>query len=176
MESKYTYRMLIWVIVILAATSLSMGLSFWYHKQQDKKAAGQNEQQIEMPSEQRTRFFREQLNLRQDQIDIFRDLNREYNRSARRISYRLEEFRTEMVEEMGKKDPSQDDLDSISENIGELHSELKKVTIQYYLDMKEVCDIGQQEKLNDIFMSMSKSKEDVSLPQRGRKGWGRRSE
>lgn len=176
MVTKNTYRILIWVIVILAATSLSMGISFWYHKQQDKKIAEQKEQQIEMPSEQRTRFFRDQLNLRQDQMDIFRDLNREYNRSARRISGELEELRIDMVNEMGKENPDSEELDFISENIGELHSELKKVTIQYYLDMKEVCDENQQEKLNEIFMSMSKSKEDVSLPQRGRKGWGRRSE
>ena len=176
MDSKNTYRILIWVIVILAATSLSMGTSFWFHKQQDKKAAGQQNTQIEMPSEQRTRFFREQLELRQEQMDIFRDLNRDYNRSARRISMQLEELRIKMVEEMGTKNPSQDELNSISENIGNLHSDLKKVTIQYYLDMKEVCDEDQQEKLNEIFLSMSKSKDDVSLPQRGGKGRGRQSE
>jgi Spy/CpxP family protein refolding chaperone len=173
MESKNTYRILIWVIVILAATSLSMGLSFWYNKQQDKKTAEQKEQQIEMPSEQRTRFFREQLSLRPDQMDIFRDLNRDYNRSARRISSQLEESRIKMVNEMGKKILDRNKLDSISENIGKLHTELKKVTIQYYLDMKEVCDENQQKKLNEIFMSMSKSKEDVSLPQRGRRSRGR---
>lgn len=176
MITRNTYRILIWVIVILAATTLSMGISFWAHKQQDKKAAEQKEQQMEMPSEQRTRFFREQLSLRQDQMDIFRDLNRDYNRSAHRISYQLEESRIKMVEEMGKANPSEDTLISISENIGELHTSLKKVTIQYYLDMKEVCDESQQKKLNEIFMSMSTSKEDVSLPQRGRQNRGRRSE
>ena len=75
---------------------------------------------------------------------------------------------------MGKKNPSTDKLNSISENIGELHTELKELTISYYLDMKEVCDESQQEKLNEIFISMSKSKEDVALPQRGPKNWGRR--
>lgn len=175
MGAKNTYRILIWVIVILAATSLSMGISFWYHKQQDKKAAEQKAQQIEMPSEQRTRFFREQLGLRQDQMDIFRDLNRDYNRSARRISNDLEELRIDMVKEMGAKHPEEDKLNSISENIGELHADLKKVTIKYYLEMKKVCDESQQEKLNEIFLSMSKSKEDVSLPQRGGRGWGRRT-
>ncbi|MCY1722597.1 periplasmic heavy metal sensor [Prolixibacteraceae bacterium Z1-6] len=173
MVSKNTYRILIWVIVILAATSLSMGISFWYHKQQDKKAAEKQKQQVEMPSEQRTRFFREQLNLRQDQMDIFRELNREYNRSARRISNQLEDLRIKMVEEMGQQSPGKEELDSISENIGNLHSDLKKLTIQYYLDMKEVCDEDQQQKLNEIFLTMSKSKEDVSLPRRGGRGKGR---
>ncbi len=176
MLTKNTYRIFIWVIVILAATNLSMGISFWYHKQQDKKAVEKQDQQIEMPSEQRTRFFREQLNLRQDQMDIFRDLNRDYNRSARRISYNLEELRVNMINEMGTSSPSEEKLNSITDDIGRLHTELKKITIQYCLDMKEVCDTDQQEKLNQIFMSMSKSKEDVPLPKRGKNGRGRQVE
>ncbi len=176
MVTKNTYRILIWVIAILLGTNLSMGISIWYHKQHDKKDGAKQEQQIVMPSEQRTRFFREQLHLNQDQLVIFRDLNREYNRSARQVSHELEDARIEMVNEMGKRNPGQDKLDSISENIGKLHSDLKQLTIEYYLNMKEVCDEDQQQKLNEIFMSISKAKEDVSLPQRGRKNWGRRSE
>lgn len=176
MHTKNTYRILIWLIVILVATNLSMGISFWYHKQQDKKAAAKQEQKVEMPSEQRTRFFREQLNLGQDQIDIFRELNRNYNRNARQFSYQLADLRIQMIEEMGVKNPNNKKLDSISENIGELHTQLKKVTIEYYLEMKEVCNEEQQKKLNEIFMSMSKSKEDVSLPKQGRKFRGRQVE
>lgn len=175
MAAQNKYRILIWVIVILIATNLSMGLSFWYHKQQNKKAAEKIEKTIEMPSEQRTRFFREQLNLRPDQMDTFRELNRNYNRNAKQISYQLENLRIEMVEEMGKENSSMNKLNSISEDIGKLHSGLKKLTITYYLDMKEVCDQNQQEKLNMIFISMSKTKEDVSLPQRGRRNRGNRN-
>jgi hypothetical protein len=81
-----------------------------------------------------------------------------------------------MVKEMGTQNPSQKELDSISDDIGKLHSDLKKATIQYYLKMKAICDENQQLKLNEIFMSMSKSKEDVSLPQRGGNGRGRQAE
>jgi len=175
MGSENKYRILIWMVVILAATSLSMGLSFWYHKQQDKKAAIKAEETIEMPSEQRTRFFREQLNLRPDQMNTFRNLNRNYNREAKQISFQLESLRIEMVQEMGRKNPNQKTLGNITKEIGKLHTELKELTIKYYLDMREVCDANQQEKLNEIFMSMSKSKEDVSLPQRGRRLRGNRN-
>lgn len=177
MISKNKYHILIWIIVILLATNLSVIFSSLYYKSDDMNAEVKTEElAIEMPAQQRTRFFREQLNLQPQQMDIFRDLNREYNRSARRISYQLEESRIEMVNEMGKNKPETEKLDTISENIGKLHSDLKRLTIQYYLDMKEICDKSQQKKLNEIFMSMSKSKEDVSLPQRGRKHRGRQSE
>ncbi|KJF42945.1 periplasmic heavy metal sensor [Draconibacterium sediminis] len=174
MATKNKYRILIWVIVILAATNLSMGISFWYHKQQDKKAAG-TQQQVEMPSEQRTRFFREQLNLQPDQVDYFRELNRNYNRSARRISDQLSLLRVEMVEEMGKAETNTTKLHAISSEIGEMHKTLKDLTIDYYLDMKAVCDENQQEKLKEIFLSMTKLKEDVSLPQRGGRRFGRQN-
>jgi Spy/CpxP family protein refolding chaperone len=173
MATKNTYRILIWLVVILAATNLSMGISFWYHKQQDKKAT--ETQQVEMPSEQRTRFFREQLNLQPDQVDSFRELNRTYNRSARRISDQLTQLRIEMVEEMGKADADTAKLHAISSEIGEMHKTLKDLTVDYYLDMKAVCNENQQEKLKEVFLSMTKSKEDVSLPQRGGRRYGRQN-
>ncbi len=173
MASKNTYRILIWIIVILVATNLSMGISFWYHKQQDKKKATDLNEQVAMPSEQRTRFFRDQLDLSPEQIDMFRELNREFNRSAHRISDRMEILRIEMVEEMGENNPSQKVLDSIAEEIGNNHSALKQVTMTYYLGMKKACTEQQQEKLKEIFLAVSKSKEDLSLPQRGRGNRGR---
>jgi len=75
MALRNKYRILIWVIVILVATNLSMGFSFLYHKQQDKKLLEQTEQEaIELPARQRTRFFREQLDLQPQQMEIFREL------------------------------------------------------------------------------------------------------
>lgn len=170
MRSRNTYRTLIWIIVILVATNLSMAVSFWYHRHQETKAAAEvSAQQQEIPSEQRTRFFREQLNLSPDQLDVFRELNREFNRSARRESDELEELRLQMVEEMGKDSPSQERLDSIAQEVGGHHSELKEITMNYYLKMKAICDSDQQEKLKEIFMTVSKSKEEIALPQRGRR-------
>ncbi len=170
MMGRSSNKFLIWAVVILLATNLSMGISFWYHKHQDKKFLEQIEEtSIEVPAQRRTRFFREQLNLRQDQMNTFRDLNREFNRNAWEITHQLESLRVEMVHELGKKNPSDRELKSISGKIGELHTRLKEETISYYLKMKVVCDEQQQEKLNEIFISMLKQNEDVQLPQQGRK-------
>lgn len=177
MVKTTTYRMLVWVIVILLATNLSMAITFLYHKQQDKKAAQQTEESaVEVPAEQRTRFFREQLNLNQEQGNQFRELNRNYNRSAREITIQLEKLRNEMVAELGKTELAKEKLEEITKTIGELHTQLKNVTIDYYLGMKTVCDDNQKEKLNEIFQSMLKQNEDVKLPGRqGRYGRGYRN-
>ena len=167
MENKY--RILIWVIVILVATNLSMGFSFLYHRQQDKKLMEQTEQnEIELPAKQRTRFFRKQLNLEPRQMEIFRELNRDFNRTAWQINHQLESLRIEMVTEMGSPTPDKTRLESISTEIGALHTQLKNETIDYYLAMKEVCNDNQKEKLNEIFISVLQKNEDVRLPQKGR--------
>lgn len=174
MIARNTYRILIWVIVILLATNLSMGISFIYHKQQDKIFMEQLEAAaIRVPSEQRTRFFRDQLDLSLDQIDSFREFNRSFNQTAWRLTHQLEALRAEMVRELGKDNPSNKTLGSIAKHIGELHTELKEETIEYYLKMKVVCTEEQQNKLNEIFISMLKKNEDVTLPEHGRRNKNR---
>ena len=169
MISNNKYRILIWIVVILVAINLSMGISYLYHKKQDKKLTEQLEEAaIEMPAQQRARFFREQLNLNSEQLEKFRELNRSFNRTAWNITHELQTFRIEMIEELGNENPNAEKLDSISENIGLLHTQLKNETISYYMEMREVCDEDQRQKLNEIFMSMLQNNEDIELPQRGR--------
>ena len=162
-------KILIWLVVILFATNISIGISFWYHKKQDKKFLEKMEEvSIEVPSQRRTRFFREQLNLQPEQMDVFRELNRSFNRKAWEITHQLESLRIEMVRELGKENPNEKTLKSISKNIGNLHAKLKDETINYYLKMKSVCNDEQKEKLNEIFISMLKQNENVQLPEQGR--------
>jgi len=177
MVKTTTYRTLIWVIVILLATNLSMGISFLYNKKQESKVIEQSEEtKFEVPAEQRTRFFREQLNLSAEQVDLFRELNRNYNRTAREITLQLEGLRAEMVDEMGKPEANRQRLAEITNEIGELHTRLKNVTIDYYMGMKTAADEQQKEKLNEIFRSMLKQNEDVKLPGGyGRNGRGFRN-
>lgn len=175
MKKSNKYQILVWIIVILLATNISMGVSFLYHKQQDKKMSEQTEEAtVNIPAERRTRFFREQLDLHRDQMDTFRELNRNFNRSAWQINHDLEVLRVKMVEQMGKEKPDQAKLDSVSTQIGGLHTKLKNETIAYYLAMKKECDEQQREKLNEIFMSVLQQNEDVKLPQNGRNRLNRR--
>lgn len=170
MVSQRKYRILVWVVVILAVTNLSMGLSFYYHRQQERQLpVDQEELNIELPAQQRTRFFRDQLNLDRQQVEHFRLLNRNFNRIAWNIKHQLSVLRIQMIDELKAENPDEDKLNEISTQIGALHKELKDETINYYLGMKNVSDIGQQAKLYEIFMSVLEENEDVQLPQRGRR-------
>ena len=170
MAAKNKYRILIWVIIILIATNLSMGISFFNHPRPDSRITVKAEEENpEVPAQQRTRFFREQLDLDPQQVNLFRELNRDFNRTAWQIQNRLAWFRQTMVNEMGQDEPDMQELESIAAQIGELHEELKKETIEYYLAMKKVCTPEQQQKLHQLFLAVLGANEDVSLPQRGRR-------
>lgn len=173
MVKQNTYRILIWVIVILVATNLSMALSFMWHKHNEKTEVTPEEAiSTEMPAQQRARFFRDELNLDMDQLEKFREFNRDYNRIAMDITRELEYLRVNLIEELGKPEASKAALDSISTEIGLKHTELKQVTSDYYLKMRDVCSPEQQVRLNEIFMSVLKKNEDVKLPGENR-GYGR---
>ena len=163
-------KIYIWLIIILLVTNLATIGSVLYHVYTDKKA--EPVQKTEMPNEQRTRFLVEQLNLNVEQADQFRNLNRTFNRTANPVTHELEQLRLEMLEELAASQPDKDKLENIAREIGDLHTELKETTIDFYLQMKSICTVEQQTKLYQIFHSMLNQEEDVKLP-RGRHQGGR---
>ena len=70
---------------------------------------------------------------------------------------------------MGKVEPDTVRLNTISREIGDHHEQLKKLTVNYYLKMKSVCDDNQQVKLNAIFREMVQKEDTVTV----RQGQGR---
>jgi len=170
MVKQRTYRFLVWAVVILLATNISMAVSFLYHKKQDRiREENITVTTIEVPTEQRARFFREQLNLSPEQMNQVRDLNREYNRATNIFAHQLEDLRLEMISELGKENPDLDKLNDITSEIGELHKEIKNNKINYYQKMNAVCGPQQQKRLNEIFMSMLKKTDEEKLPRYGRR-------
>lgn len=173
MWERNKVRILIWLAVIFFATTVSMGISFLYHKHQEIPAEQTVDEAIEVPAQRRTRFFREQLNLRPGQMDVFRKLNRNFNQSAWRITTALERLRIEMIQELASRNPDREKLDKITREIGFLHTELKNLTIEYYMGMKQASDPEQQKRLNEIFMLVLKKNEAIKLPEaRGRNNRG----
>lgn len=170
MNKQKLNKLLIWAVFILLATNISMAVSFLYHKKQDQAAAEKQDlAAIDIPAEQQTKFFREQLNLSDEQVGPFREFSRSYNRSTNQLARRLENLRIDMVSELGKANSDTLQLNGITTEIGNLHRELKNITVEYYRQLKHVCDEQQKTRLNEIFMSMVNKNDEVQPPQRGRR-------
>ncbi len=171
MNAANKYRILIWIIVILVATNLSTIGSFYYHRKTEVKTPEtKQENQNAIPGEQRTRFFRDQLNLNAEQLDKFREINRTFNRTARGIEMNLAQLREDMIRELGTQNPDSTRLNQMATEVGNNHRELKQVTTTFYLDMKKICTTEQQAKLHEIFQSMLNKDNQVNLPRPGNQG------
>jgi len=171
MNATNKYRILIWVIVILVATNLSTIGSFYYHQMRETKTPEtKKEEQTTVPGEQRTRFFRDQLNLNDEQLEQFREINRTFNRTARTIETNLAQLREDLIKELGTQNPDSTRLDQMAIEVGNNHRELKQVTTTFYLDMKKICTAEQQAKLHEIFQSMLNKENQVNLPRPGNQG------
>ncbi len=171
MNATNKYRILIWIIVILVATNLSTIGSFYYHQKNETKSTDLKQvDQNAIPGEQRTRFFRDQLNLNAEQIDQFREINRTFNRTARGIETNLSQLREDLITELGTQNPDSTRLNQMATEVGNNHRELKQVTTTFYLDMKKLCTAEQQVKLHEIFQSMLNKENQINLPRPGFQG------
>ncbi len=172
------YRISLWIIVILLATNLATIGSFYYHRiSEDTQTKTEQKEYQSVPGEQRTRFFREQLGLNDEQLIRFREINRTFNRTAKQLELSLAQLREEMIDELGRLDPDTARLDQIATEVGNNHRQLKQVTVTFYMEMKNRCTPGQQDKLHELFKAMLNKESQINLPQTGNgKGrWQNRS-
>ena len=171
MNATNKYRIFIWIIVILVATNLSTIGSFYYYQMAEAKTPEMKQEDMNaIPGEQRTRFFRDQLNLNDEQLDQFREINRTFNRTARGIETNLTLLREELINELGTQNPDSARLNQMATEVGNNHRELKQVTTTFYLDMKKICTAEQQAKLHEIFESMLNKDNQINLPRPGNQG------
>ncbi|HKK42915.1 MAG TPA: periplasmic heavy metal sensor [Bacteroidales bacterium] len=163
-------RLLIWIIIILVAVNVAAiisGIVFTSERKDDLPV------RTNIPYNRRADVFRGQLGLNDSQKEKFIVFNREFNQRARAITGKMNSLRFHMVEEMAAPHPDRTRIDSICVDIGMLHTELKRATVDYYLKMKSVCTPEQQLELNRFFERIINADNgEGMLPGRGRQGRG----
>lgn len=176
MKTEDKYSRLVWVIVVLAALNVSTLATIIYHYYQTVTAVTStlsDQKQLQADSGKSSgRYFRDQLNLSSDQMEKFRVINLAFRPNSRNITINLEEKRKQMMLEMSASKSDTSKLIALSDSIGYLHSDLKKITFRYYLDIKNMCDQQQQQKLQQIFDQMFST--DSSAGRQGKGGPGGR--
>ncbi len=155
MLTKYNNRTLISIIVFLALLNLSTIGTIVYHIWfTDNDADEVTVEQVDVPDRGLGRFFRQQLNLNHSQHIRFREFRQQFHKKANIVTEELQEKRNEFMTELGKEKSDTVKLHNLSKEIGQLHTELKHLTFEYYLQMKSICNKEQQKKLYSIFWSM----------------------
>ncbi len=173
---------MIWTIAILALINVSTLATVLYNR--NKSSAVEASVSIPELAEPETtsieysgRYFRDRLKLSRYQMDRFVQFNPVFRQEARNINTSLKRLRNKMLSEMAAQESDKNILNMLADSIGILHSDLKKITNKYYLDIKAICSREQQEKLeqmfSEIFTGNTLQEENKNRGPDGR-GYGRR--
>jgi hypothetical protein len=170
MKAENKNRWMAWAIAALALLNITTLITVVYHKNQEV-----DKEVITTPDSVKSenasvlysgRYFRDELNLSNEQMDKFSRFNPEFRQEVRLINLKLAEKRHEMLVEMAEKSGDTNRLNLLSDSIGYLHASLKKVTYMYYLNFKTICNQEQQKKLEQLFGEIFNS--DTQTIQNGR--------
>ncbi len=178
MRNEIRNRWMVWAIVFLAVMNITTFLTIIYERNKvdnEEVVSEPNQVQSENSSLAYSgRYFRDQLSLSRDQMNRFIEFNPYFRQQVRSINLNMDRQRHQMLIELAKQNCDTSKLNVLSDSIGALHANLKKVTCKFYLDIKNICNLQQQEKLEQIFDEMFAS--DVRMGQYGmggREGRGR---
>ncbi len=158
------------IIIFLLVTNIATIVTTVSLNKQ-KKEADEVPPVIELPRDSRIGFFHNQIGIRDEQLQAFNNYNRQFNSEAGLVSERMEELRLKMVEELALEEPDTALLNEIASEFGQLHKEMKELTMDYYFNLKSVSDEEQRERLHFMFRDML-NPEGV-IYGRGRGGVGR---
>lgn len=162
-------KILSWLVIILLATNLAtIGTIFYHTSVSSHETSIENS---ELPMERRSRFFRDQLGLTPGQMESFRGFNQQFNRRSAQLSGELQQIREEILNELTSENTDTVRLNQLSAELGEKHKELKAETNKLYMELKELSDSTQKERLAFVFQSLLEGDNNFNM-QRGR-GMGR---
>jgi len=173
-------KLLIGLILFLAITNIVTVLTVVLRdKPSDLSGSKATPTEIKqgIPDTQRTLFFTRELKLDSAQQNKFREIHWNYMRKARKISSDMSLLRDSLLDSMDDSQPDSVRLNELSEQIGINHTELKKLTVQYYISLKSICNQEQQIRLYELIKGILKPDGDVQVPRgqgpQGGNGQGR---
>jgi Spy/CpxP family protein refolding chaperone len=167
MKEENKRSIMVWAIVVLAVMNVTTLATLLYHQYRSGISVT-GTKQLEANTEKFSgRYFRDQLHLSSDQVDKFREVNQGFRPQARAITMELAQKRNQMLVEMASVKSDTAKLNMLSDSIGYLHSRLKKLTYKYYLDIKDICNKEQQQKLEQLVREMFVNDAPMGFPGKG---------
>jgi len=143
-------RLLIGAIILLAAINIAILATVGFHFIRMRS----NLQQ-EPPSEMRhTRFIADELKLTPEQQEDFIKLREEFLYDIQNVKSSIRETYKESMIELSKETPDDQILDSLSNEIANLHRLHHEVTINHFRKVKGICNADQNDCLKRMFFRM----------------------
>lgn len=99
-------------------------------------------------------FLRQKLNLSEGQFKDISELDAKIFRVYQSIIDMQCEEQFKLLNELSQKNPSIAYMDSLAQNIGRLHTGIKRQTIKHFMNVRTIVDDEQEELLEQILIDM----------------------
>ena len=156
-----------WAVILLAILNVFTIGSFFYHRYTEENETQSVVINNGAGNHLNGRFFRNEIGFDDDQIEKFRKANQKFNPIASDLVIKIDSLKKELFAELNKTQADTVKLNTLSDEIGENHSLLKKNTNQYYLQIKLIATPDQYEKIKTAFLPLFK---DENKTMRGKGG------
>ena len=136
------------VILIIAALliiNIATISTIVYHSYGNRK--------VEKPESERTsmKVFRQELNLNPKQVQQFGELGKKFWEDTKLVLEKMHKIRLELINEMSSPNPDTAKMFSMADDIGLMHAQIKRQTINHFLILKNNCTPEQFEKFVKLF-------------------------
>jgi Spy/CpxP family protein refolding chaperone len=146
------HKILVWVIVALAALNIStLATIFWQQRQMPNGRSDRSGTNQMRPARGMAPMFIESVGFDDNQLADFQKLHQKFRGSGRATMERLAEYRELTLAELDSETPDTLVLNSLAEKIGSAHAELKRQGYRFYLETKKICRPEQYDELHRVF-------------------------
>ena len=168
-------KLLIGAIILLLIINISaLATIFYTQKVRLNKVDKLNYRNEQVQIRGMYRYLKDELKLSNDQFKQFKIINVSNKQKTQEIAIKLHNNRIIMVNEIAKLNPNLEKLDSIANEIGILHYQLKKNTISHFIELKAICNKDQQDKLQQLFIHIIQDQDNGRMRMRNQKEKHRR--
>ncbi len=172
MERDTKYKILYWAVIFLALLNISTIATIFINSKQN--ALEEDSIIIDPESSPLSgRYIKSELGLDQSQLEFYRNESRQFRHYANEEINNLNFYKNKLSQEMHKETPNRNLTRIYSDSIGIAHANLKEITTDFYLKLRQNCTPSQAQKLEKIFDPLFK--ENLNMHGNGKNRESRRN-
>lgn len=138
-------NIVILVIAVLLIINIASISTIVYHSYGNRRTKMAEKERTSM------RDFRQELNLNPQQIDEFGKLGKKFMIDTRMRMDEMQKIRLALINEMSSANPDTAKMFAMADEIGKLHAQIKRQTIDHFLIIKNNCTNTQFDKFVTLF-------------------------
>jgi Spy/CpxP family protein refolding chaperone len=148
-------RLYLFIIIILVIFNISAIVAIIYHIHREHRQMRPDREE----GRDKGRHLADKIGFDKAQTVQFDTLRADFGRKAKTIMSTIQEKKLEMLNEFTTENPDTARLYKITHEIGNLHADMRRLSIDHFMSVKKICTPEQKVKLLDLFRNMMKMEE-----------------